>query len=839
MIEDTEGASLTSIGLDDDDEKAPKLDAIMVTGDGEKERTLWRAKIPGSIYQFMDGDSLIVSPKGNFFVASPDHWNGEEIRIFSERGMKILEFPKTAEHELPMYDRLIEIDKIGSEDVVRIWESKADRWIAFKAASGEKVAVTAELTARWNEAMRRKILDLIARRAKEELRQRIEGAVPKIGRLTAMMVSDQPSQQVNDTHYTFLVARRQPEDRKIFEAMLNKQKRPEMQRHRGFFCGTGRTWRDSYRFSEGDYERERADAFLARWDKKSTEEKFFSTYLEKPYQLARLEGGVKLAAPILTNAGKVHIHLIPVGKEGTRWTNDAGAAYLECELPSAMAEQSDLIDEIEYSFTAIRPGKYFLKAVWDKRAPTNDVTAPGPGDYQSKLIGPLQLKAGDMVTNLIVNCTNRVQGAEGYYAADEAAVRSWKVKGELSPASFATRVPFSPFRMTADAPVEVFSRRADQWIVKTNQAPARDATTLARVSLGTTEVWPNRNRDREPNLVPALKFYFSETLGRRTFGQLNLKIVDEHGCEFESQSQMGWYESSAASFPRYPRTSKTFRLIATDGSTEKALWDLTLTNLVARNNMGSKGERLPVSKDFGPVNVTISRLRAEDYDLGLEYEVAENGRPASGWRLIERELVDSAGANVVEGGLCVEETSVTLLAVAVRDINAAPAKWNVKVPKLPDKSEFLPLDLKTNLCGLDVEVLGVAGTETTKFELPIRLSDRSMSVSGGDYELSVTSNRAKVRSKERMLVLMVSRKREQSDDVMVYLRGVTDPDGEIAGPDVELDNRTKLLFVPLASIEKNGAIELAFSADKKIPVEFTIEPPKDFKATDRGGRRHL
>jgi hypothetical protein len=336
VIEDTEGASLTGIGFDNDDKTAPKLDATLVTGEGEKERTLWRTKIPGQIYQFMDGDSVLVSPKGDFFVVSADNWNGDGIRIFSERAVKAVELPKTAEDEFPMYARLIELDKIGSEDVVRIWDSKSDRWVAFKAPSGQKIAITPDLTTRWNDAMRRKILDLLNRQAKEELRDRIEEAVPKLGRLTAMMVSDQPSQQVNDTHYAFLIARRQSEDRKIFEAMLHKQKRPQMQHYRGFICGTGRTWRDSYRFSQSDYERERADAFLARWDGQGNREKFFSTYLEKPYQLARIEGGVKLAAPILTNAGKVHIHLIPVGKESTRWTNDVGAAYLECDLPNAI-----------------------------------------------------------------------------------------------------------------------------------------------------------------------------------------------------------------------------------------------------------------------------------------------------------------------------------------------------------------------------------------------------------------------------------------------------------------------------------------------------------------------
>jgi hypothetical protein len=255
---------------------------------------------------------------------------------------------------------------------------------------------------------------------------------------------------------------------------------------------------------------------------------------------------------------------------------------------------------------------------------------------------------------------------------------------------------------------------------------------------------------------------------------------------------------------------------------------------VATNAAAVKGEALPVSKEFGEIKLTVSRFTPDEDDLGLVYDVEENGKRADGWRLIEREVVDGHGLDVVECGRCREETSVNFRAMAVRDQDAAPVKWTVSVPKLPKPGEFMPLEAQTNLCGMDLQILGVVGTGSTRFELPILRSESSISISGDDNEIEVRSNKVRIKAKERLLV---ASKGKGADQVTLYLRGVGDSEDQSLGQDFQVDSRTTLLFIPVGAIEKKDGIEVAFSADKKIPVEFSIETPATSRISDaRTGR---
>jgi hypothetical protein len=464
----------------------------------------------------------------------------------------------------------------------------------------------------------------------------------------------------------------------------------------------------------------------------------------------------------------------------------------------------------------------------------------GAGDYESKLIGPLAINAGDVITNFMIACTNRSKGGEAYYAADAAAVRKWKVTGELSPGMFPTissiGLPFNPFPFPPNNQVELFSRRAEQWILKTNVAPTANMPKVVRVALGYRDVWPRHsyhlNSAPQGGSVPALKFFFTKEPHEESFEGIETALIDEHGCEFRPyENHRAWFAQSAQTYPKYPQSAKTFRLLGRKFEDHTTVWDLTLTNRVATNVVFAKGEALPIAKDLGPVKVTISGMRIRDDELWVDSEFqSKSGDAASGWKLIECELTDESAVDVLSHGMCREQKAVKLRAIAVRNEESAGEKFSVVISNLAGAGKFLPLEIETNICGLKVSVLGVAGSGTTSCELPIPNDSGSSSMSGGDdLEVEIRGRRIKAKSKERLAIVAID---GRFDDVILYLRDVGNTDENSLGRDLEVGSRTRLFFIPVDSMEKNGRVELAFSADKKIAVEAMVELPSDFKMSD-------
>jgi hypothetical protein len=829
VIEEADDAAATSLG-DDDNDDAANLNATVVTGEGANEETLWRTKIRGDLFEFGEDEEVIVSAKGDYFVLPPNFWHSDRVRIFTAGGMKKVDLREDKE-EIGSRHWISGLEKIAGEDVLRIWHAQRDQWLAFTMPDAKFFNTSGELRQKWNAEARRKVLDLFAQKAKWELRERLEETAGPLAKLAALVTQDVSGATLNDAHYAFLLARKEPRDRKLLEAMLRKN-RSQGQPRPQFWCGVGATWRDYFHFSSGDAERERADALLAAWDGKSTnKDPTFS--LATPYQLAWVGGTVKLAAPILANSGTVHLHLIPEGKQSGRWTNEFASEHLVCELPAASSEQSDLVDEISYSFTAVTPGKYFVKAVWDKRGPRSDVLAAGPGDYESKLVGPVVFKAGYVVTNLVVACTNRAKGGDAYYSADAMAVGRWKV-GELSPGMFSNSGA-SLASIAIPPRVELFSRRAAQWIIGTNQAAMQTDPKLLRVALAYTEVWAQRMPlwESRSESLPTLKFYFDERVDPAIADETELLIQDEHGCEFKTvENYKAWLGRAGVDFPRYPKASKTFRLIGRKDGT--IAWDLTLTNLVTTNVVYAKGEQLPVSKDLGPVILRISGLRIGEFLDGVDAQFfTKGGERANGWMLVDETLVDDAGVDVIQHGICREETSAVLRASAVRDAENAPDTFGLLIPKSA-AGEFVPMDVSTSLSGVKLTILGVVGGGSVRFELPDVRVEGTSSMSGGDFEVELRGNKVRVKTKEARLVV---RAHAREDGAVIYLRGAEGSLGNGLGDDFHLDERTRLAFIPLDKHASNAEAEVTFAADKKIPVEFTIEPPTELKATDRARGR--
>jgi hypothetical protein len=799
----------------DDEEEELTLRATMLSGEGESEKSKWQTKLPGSIGDY-DDDQLLVSQDGTFFIALPGAHADSHISqfsIYTSNSVKRVLLALHDERESYRREWITEYERIGNKDVLRFWDEEKDRWLAFTLPDGNKFDATPQLAAAWEQFTRRKILDAVYQRKRERLRERAQAMVPRFQRLTSFLTRSESTLELADVHYQFLLRRKNPEDRKIFEAMLEKHE----DRERIEFWSRWRSITDRYDFDKRDREREMADAILAEWDGK--EAKGWSKTLDpKPHLLGRLDGIIKLAAPVLTNAGLVYIHLVPDSKRNGKWTNEVTAEHLVCSLVDPLPEQSDLTDQINFSFRTISPGKYYLKAVWDKRHPDGNVIRAGPGDYESALVGPVVLKPGDCVTNFILICTNQIKGGEAYYAADAAAKRAWKI-GDLSPANFPS----------ADEKGDYLSRPAREWFIAKNQSPSTNAPRIVRLAVGPTTSMSWHGSRIEERTHSALKIYISDETKEVVPKLGRFEIIDEHGCRFRTGNSHDWiFEPGwrrSAVFVNYPRAAKTFHLVAwnSETNTPTKIWDCTVTNLAPTNAVTLQAERLPISKDLGPVTLTVSGIKIGNNDFRVEHKLhLKDGSDAGGWKLLNRELTDSRGSKIAGHGICREETLV-FRCEAARNSKAAPHRWDLQLQELPSAEKFIATDVETNLFGARIRFLGVAGTGRTVFRLPISRSDRSPGMIDGDFEVELESNRVKLKSKSRIAVVEAP---VDFVDTVVYVRGV----GRLENQNnLEIDAATRLYFIPLNSLEKNGRVDLSFRADRRIPVEFAIAPSTNIK----------
>ena len=112
------------------------------------------------------------------------------------------------------------------------------------------------------------------------------------------------------------------------------------------------------------------------------------------------------------------------------------------------AHDRRFVYDARFAFTTVLPGKYHLKAIWDKRAPHSDTNSAGPGDYETFVSPQIIVKAGATVTNLLF-CTNRIAGGEAYYRADELFAEKWVAENPPAPP------PSPPRRYPVEADHEI------------------------------------------------------------------------------------------------------------------------------------------------------------------------------------------------------------------------------------------------------------------------------------------------------------------------------------------------------------------------------------------------
>jgi hypothetical protein len=420
-------------------DSAKEVQASMMRIDGDTPVSEWITHIRYSRrpYQW---PNTYVSNKGEFFARITS--SEGDVALF-RKDHDAAVFLETTRFETSRFqpnlhsfdDRMPAVETLRGEEVLRLWDPDRRRWSAYGTKDAAKFHPSREDIDRWNESTRQEILQKLYAAQREELRQKATRISAPLARIAAHATTNIAFPRQAD--YEFLANLRNADDRKWFEALLEKSS-PFPVRQRLDFL----THRDEpYYFECTDFSRARADGLLALWDKKTTAQQSPILFLggraifrSPHYKLGQVSGTIRLPLPMpiyrnATQATFLHIRLI---RADDKKRSDQREERISAAIGFERARDRREAYNAKFAFTTVVPGAYQLKAVWDKRHPVSDTNNAGPGDYETALSAPFTVTAGVTVTNLLF-CTNRVSGGEAYYRADEILERQWLAGNPAAP----------------------------------------------------------------------------------------------------------------------------------------------------------------------------------------------------------------------------------------------------------------------------------------------------------------------------------------------------------------------------------------------------------------------
>lgn len=249
-----------------------------------------------------------------------------------------------------------------------IWLDWAPRWLILNLADGQPVKETTATTADWNE-------------------RGAAWARSKLGRASGI------GEKITACRYA--AYSRGPKDRDLLNRALAD---------------------GSQDLNQIQLVRLNADRALAIWD---GEAKDFSgldhAVPERHYLLGSIEITLRLPAP--ASEGQVYLMLFPESVKASDWKH-APAEFRGGRNFGAPFGQPESKNEIEFRINPARPGRYWLKAVWDRKSPftydlgsldgfqawlasTNNPIAFGSGDAESGRPEMIEIKAKQSVSAVL------------------------------------------------------------------------------------------------------------------------------------------------------------------------------------------------------------------------------------------------------------------------------------------------------------------------------------------------------------------------------------------------------------------------------------------------------
>lgn len=516
---------------------------------GNSKEVLWTTRYTGSSVQFLAAWDVHISDDGDFFLLTIR--SGNEVMLYKKDvsfSLQAAQWGRERPVFLSFAEHLTVCDALNGQKIVRIWDRDRDAWNAFDVADGKRISAPPSLVGKWNDTMRREILDRLVAAERERLRRKVTRLSAPLRRLARAAMGTNSPVVVREIDYEFLTSLRNPDDRKWIEALLKDDDPGDWRRF-----GGRRDEIDRYMFEATDVYKVRADWLLGIWDKKAQPNMAPQTLWGQEgklprFALGKVSGTIRFAIPInlfyKRTAGVIRVKLLPA--ETAEKLNAPTEAEIEETISNRPQTDEELVDEVSFNFTTVRPGSYKLKAIWDARPGFADTNMAGPGDYESGFSKTIRVTAGNVLSNVVLHCTNRAPGGESYYAMDEVIRKRWTT-GEYA------RFTFAPDK---DGGVDTFSRHAPLWITRTNAVEDTNVARIARIGLRTWKQPGGTQIARPDTLVVQFNRRAGDSAKRLTLpGELH--IVDEHGCVYENKYFTEWKNSVTYTFFSFPRSAQS------------------------------------------------------------------------------------------------------------------------------------------------------------------------------------------------------------------------------------------------------------------------------------------
>ena len=353
------------------------------------------------------------------------------------------------------------------------------------------------------------------------------------------------------------------------------------------------------------------------------------------------------------------------------------------------------------------------------------------GDYESIESQPITLGAGMRVTNLVIECTNTVGQAVNYAADQKTAASSVFTLADVDPNK--AQLPRFGRKVLMERPVS-------DWIIRTNVISAE--TEIHQIGVCTLE-GPESSRAR------GIFIRFKNPRGSNSVIRSELK--DEHGCRFDSASQVvsAIYEIA---FSQVPFGAKEFHLRIwrethfdsngqsfTNGPLRADLISVVLTNLCGIEPENRSAEALPANRKIGDLAVELtefdpSTVEDDHYLLNAFGEEAtkyptfprsrgvknsifrfNDSDTPQGWVKVRGRFVDRWGTEATSiGAFCKQEEVFKYQVMFARDPDkgqfADSERLELPLKAVPGPGETQEQDTVYMVNGVPIRVHAISGT---------------------------------------------------------------------------------------------------------------------------------
>jgi hypothetical protein len=267
-----------------------------------------------------------------------------------------------------------------------IWLHSFERWSAWVLVGGKEIKVNKEMVRKWNKKAR----------------------LWSIKRIREKPFSFR-GPDAEDTPYVFLSKLRNPKDRKLVEQLLLD---------RSFDIYGTSTKNGILHRSQSSARRSLGERLLAEWDGRTTDTSCPDHYDEQIcYYLGTIDGIITLPCLPRVGDGTLWVYLIPPTATKDNWHRKPPVQRLVASFDKHLFNHysGEVSKEFLFAIETITPGKYWIKAIWDKAKPHckeyAEICLTQPGDYQSLDSKIITVEAGKTVDNIIIDCTHEVTDA--------------------------------------------------------------------------------------------------------------------------------------------------------------------------------------------------------------------------------------------------------------------------------------------------------------------------------------------------------------------------------------------------------------------------------------------